>query len=49
MLEIVEEAIAFNPSEKLFWHATRKGWKIVVERKNHVYELIQRNGTYVLA
>lgn len=49
MLEIAEEAVAFNPSEKLFRHAARKGWKIVVERKNHVYELIQRDGTYVLA
>ncbi|MBW3568650.1 HAD family phosphatase [Candidatus Parcubacteria bacterium] len=45
MLELVENPIAFNPSEKLFNHAKSKGWKIVVERKNVVYELenVDRN------
>ncbi len=49
MLEVVESAIAFNPSKKLFDHAKSKGWKIVVERKNVVYELEADNGQYILA
>lgn len=40
MLDMVEGAIAFNPSKKLFRHAKSKGWKIVIERKNMVYELV---------
>lgn len=48
MLEAVEQPIAFNPEKKLFGYAKQKGWKIVVERKNMVYELEQKNGTYQL-
>lgn len=47
-LEIVEHPIAFNPEQKLFSTAKKKGWKIVIERKNVVYELESRNGTYEL-
>jgi HAD superfamily hydrolase (TIGR01490 family) len=39
MLEAVETPIAFNPNKKLFDHAKRRGWKIVVERKDVIYEL----------
>lgn len=39
MLEAVEHAIAFNPNKKLFEHAKRRGWRIVVERKDVIYEL----------
>lgn len=39
MLKIVENPIAFNPERSLFKYARRRGWKIVVERKNVVYEL----------
>ncbi len=39
MLEAVGTAIAFNPNQKLFNHAKRRGWKIVVERKDVIYEL----------
>lgn len=39
MLEMVETPIAFNPNQKLYEHAKRRGWKIVVERKDVVYEL----------
>jgi HAD superfamily hydrolase (TIGR01490 family) len=39
MLELVETAIAFNPNEKLYKHAKWKGWKVVVERKDVIYEL----------
>jgi HAD superfamily hydrolase (TIGR01490 family) len=48
MLELVENPIAFNPSEKLFTHAKSKGWKIVIERKNVVYELVLEGNNYVL-
>ena len=49
MLELVENPIAFNPTKKLFQHAQQQGWKIVVERKNMVYEMEQVDGKYILA
>lgn len=49
MLSIVEQPIAFNPNQKLFNHAQSHHWKIVVERKNMVYELEPKDGSYVLA
>lgn len=49
MLEMVATPIAFNPEKKLFDHARSKGWKIVIERKNMVYELESSNGRYLLA
>jgi HAD superfamily hydrolase (TIGR01490 family) len=49
MLEIVEQPIAFNPDQRLFDHARKHGWKIVVERKNVVYELEEQDGKYVLS
>ncbi len=48
MLERVEQPIAFNPNKQLFEHAQQAGWKIVVERKNMVYELEPKDGTYKL-
>ena len=49
MLELTEQPIAFNPERALFDHARAKGWKIVIERKNMVYELEAGDGsTYVL-
>lgn len=39
MLEMVEQPIAFNPNQALYTHAKRRGWKIVVERKDVIYEL----------
>jgi HAD superfamily hydrolase (TIGR01490 family) len=39
MLEMVETPIAFNPNQKLLTHARRRGWKVVVERKDVIYEL----------
>jgi len=39
MLSIVEYPIAFNPNKKLYDHAMRKGWRVIVERKNVVYKL----------
>lgn len=39
MLELLENPICFNPNMKLYEHAKAQGWKIVVERKDVVYEL----------
>lgn len=39
MLEMVDRPIAFNPNAKLYAHAKRRGWEIVVERKDVIYEL----------
>ena len=38
-LKMVEIPICFNPNEKLYQHAKQVGWKIVVERKDVVYNL----------
>jgi len=39
MLDMVDQPICFNPNRALFDHATRMGWKVVVERKDVIYEL----------
>jgi phosphoserine phosphatase len=39
MLDAVEQPICFNPNAKLYAHAKRAGWKVVVERKDVIYEL----------
>jgi HAD superfamily hydrolase (TIGR01490 family) len=49
MLEVVENPIAFNPDRLLFKEANSRSWKIIVERKNMVYELEDKNGSYILA
>ena len=38
-LEEVEYPICFNPNKTLYNIALKKGWKIVVERKNVIYDL----------
>lgn len=48
MLAMVEVPIAFNPDRDLFKKASQKGWRIVIERKNMIYELEKRNGKYQL-
>jgi HAD superfamily hydrolase (TIGR01490 family) len=48
MLEAVEQPIAFNPEQELFEVAKVNGWKVVVERKNMVYELQPHQGGYLL-
>ena len=48
-LELVEKPIAFNPDQDLFKVAREKGWQVVVERKNMIYTLEGRDGSYVLA
>ncbi|PSO42996.1 hypothetical protein BRC19_03005 [Candidatus Saccharibacteria bacterium QS_5_54_17] len=47
-LELVQRPIAFNPNRKLFVAAQRHGWEVIVERKDVIYELKKKDGTYVL-
>lgn len=49
MLELAEKPIAFNPDAKLYDVARKNNWRIVVERKNVIYNLDAGSGTYVLA
>lgn len=49
MLELVTHPIAFNPNDLLYEIASKNKWKIVVERKNMIYELEPQDGTYLLA
>lgn len=49
LLEAVEQPIAFNPTAGLLQVAKQHDWKIVLERKNVVYELEPKGGTYLLA
>jgi HAD superfamily hydrolase (TIGR01490 family) len=48
MLEAVQQAIAFNPERKLFDYAAARGWRIVVERKNMIYQMEDNHGQYHL-
>lgn len=48
MFEMVETPLAFNPTAGLYTVAKQKGWDIVVERKNVVYQLRQVAGRYIL-
>lgn len=38
-LTFVENPICFNPNSKLYLHAKKAGWEVVVERKDVVYEI----------
>jgi phosphoserine phosphatase len=49
MLSMVKQPIAFNPTKELFKTAQQNGWEIVIERKNMIYKLEVKNGSYVLA
>ncbi|MDP1834153.1 MAG: HAD family phosphatase [Candidatus Moranbacteria bacterium] len=39
MLKIVSDPICFNPNRALYAVARKNGWKVVVERKDMVYEI----------
>ncbi|MFA5124773.1 MAG: HAD-IB family hydrolase [Patescibacteria group bacterium] len=39
LLRSVDRPIAFNPNSKLYQEARRRGWEIVVERKDVVYKI----------
>lgn len=49
MLELAERPIAFNPTKGLFDHAKKRGWEVVIERKNVIYQLQAHHGQYLLA
>lgn len=38
-LKLVDKAICFNPNARLYRYAKRAGWRVVVERKDVVFEL----------
>lgn len=38
-LKMVEKPICFNPNQKLYQHAKRASWQIVVERKDVIYHI----------
>lgn len=48
MLAATEHPIAFNPNAALYEEAEKRGWQIVLERKNMVYELTPSKDGYVL-
>jgi HAD superfamily hydrolase (TIGR01490 family) len=48
MLIVTEKPIAFNPNAALYEEAEKHGWKIVLERKNMIYELGKSNGAYTV-
>jgi HAD superfamily hydrolase (TIGR01490 family) len=39
-LRLVEKPICFNPNMSLYKIARRRGWKVVVERKDVIYEIV---------
>ena len=43
IFEMVEQPICFNPNMKLYHSATQKGWTIIVERKDVIYNLNKRH------
>lgn len=50
MLELVDHPVAFNPNKELLETAMKRGWKIVVERKNIAYTLQKgTDGPFILA
>ena len=40
-LELVEKPVCFNPNTKLYKTAKRMGWKVVVERKDVIYDILK--------
>jgi HAD superfamily hydrolase (TIGR01490 family) len=49
MLAVTENAIAFNPNAALYAEAEKRGWKIVLERKNMIYELSKASQGYMVS
>lgn len=48
LLKEVQHPIAFNPNAALYEEAAQRGWKIVVERKNMVFEMVKDGERYVI-
>ena len=40
LLKMVENPICFNPNKKLYTTAKHLGWKVVVERKDVIYDIV---------
>lgn len=38
-LKMVERPICFNPNRKLYEYAKKRGWEVIVERKDVIYKL----------
>ncbi len=49
MLQTVEHPIAFNPTAELYEKAVAAGWTIAIERKNMMYTLEMKQGSYRLS
>lgn len=49
ILSMVEHPVAFCPTHELMEKAIANSWKIVIERKNVIYELEPQDGSFVLA
>jgi HAD superfamily hydrolase (TIGR01490 family) len=49
MLGLVQTPIAFNPTKRLYEHAKKNNWPIVLERKNMVFKLEANDGRYQLS
>jgi HAD superfamily hydrolase (TIGR01490 family) len=49
ILATVDHPVAFNPNAALYEEAIKRGWPIVIERKNMVYELSPHAGEYTVA
>ncbi len=41
LLELVEYPICFNPNRELYRQARRRGWAVVVERKDVIYPILK--------
>lgn len=48
VLKMVDNPIAFNPDQELFYQAQKHHWPIVIERKNVIYQLHYKDGHYTL-
>jgi HAD superfamily hydrolase (TIGR01490 family) len=48
MLAATEQPIAFNPNAALYEEAQKRGWNIVLERKNMIYELTAADQGYMV-
>lgn len=47
-LGITDRPIAFNPNAALYDEAQKRGWDIVLERKNMIFELTTQEGGYIV-
>ena len=46
-LQLVEHPIAFNPNQNLKEQAEKEQWRIVVEKKDVIYEIIQDTAVFL--